>query len=241
MKPWARCVRGFFCVRKGGTVPLKFAFEAMKFEEVWTKQALDAFYEDGWIDEVLYRVKGGKEATVYCCKANPATGYDLVAAKIYRHRETRSMKNYAAYQEGRFLTTDKRTLRAIKNKSRKGKAAVDSAWIRSEYTFMRTFYDAGADVPEPIDHGPHSMLMGYVGDATTAAPTLHEVRLDRAQARPLFEQILENVATFLAYDLVHGDLSAFNILYWEGRDQRDRLPTGCESDGKHECLPILDA
>ena len=81
---------------------------------------------------------------------------------------------------------------------------------------MRTLYDAGADVPEPIEHGPHSMLMGYVGDRETAAPILHDVRLDTGEAGPMFDQIMENVATFLAYDLVHGDLSAYNILYWEG-------------------------
>ena len=65
---------------------LDFQFESTKFEESWSRQALEAFYEDGWIQGVLYRVKGGKEATVYCCQADPATGYDMFAAKIYRHR-----------------------------------------------------------------------------------------------------------------------------------------------------------
>ena len=105
---------------------LEFRFEATKFEESWSRKALESFYEEGWIEEVLYRVKGGKEATVYCCQADPATGYDLVAAKIYRHRGLRSMKNYESYREGRFVTRDKRKLRAIKNKSRYGKQSMDS-------------------------------------------------------------------------------------------------------------------
>ena len=197
-------------------LPLEFQFEATKFEESWSRQALETFYEEGWIDEVLYRVKGGKEATVYCCKANPATGYDLFAAKIYRHRQMRSMKNYASYREGRHITQDRRQLRAIKNKSRAGKAVMDTAWIRSEFKFMQKLFDAGADVPEPITHGPHSMLMDYVGDRETAAPILQDVRLDRTEARPTFERIIDNVAIFLTHDLVHGDLSAFNILYWKG-------------------------
>lgn len=206
---------GFLCT-EGDNVPLEFKFEATKFEESWSRQALETFYEDGWIEQVLYRVKGGKEATVYCCKADPATGYDLLAAKIYRHRQSRSMKNYASYREGRHVTADTRQLRAIRNKSRAGKGIMDSAWIRSEYKFMRTLHDAGADVPEPVAHGPHSMLMDYVGDREFAAPILHDVRLDRSEAQPMFDRIIENVTTFLAYDLVHGDLSAFNILYWEG-------------------------
>ena len=197
-------------------MPLKFKFEATKFEESWSRQALESFYEDGWIDEVLYRVKGGKEATVYCCRADPATGYDLVAAKIYRHREMRSMKNYESYREGRHITHDTRQLRAIRKKSRAGRGVMDSAWIRSEYKFMQTLHEAGADVPQPFHHGPHSMLMTYIGDSVTAAPTLQEVDLDRTEARPMFDRVIENVSTFLAYDLVHGDLSAYNILYWEG-------------------------
>ena len=195
---------------------LEFRFEATKFEESWSRKALESFYEEGWIEEVLYRVKGGKEATVYCCQVDPETGYDLVAAKIYRHRGLRSMKNYESYRDGRFVTTDKRKLRAIKNKSRYGKQSMDSAWIDSEFTFFQTFFRAGADVPEPIAAGPHSMLMDFVGDREAAAPTLHEVRLDTSEVRPLFDRIIENVATFLAYNLIHGDLSAFNILYWEG-------------------------
>lgn len=197
-------------------MPLKFQFEATKFEESWSRKALESFYEDGWIQGVLYRVKGGEEATVYCCEADPATGYDLFAAKIYRNRKSRSMKNYTSYQEGRQITRDSRKLRAIKKKSRTGKSTMDSAWIESEYKFMRTLHDAVADVPEPIAHGPHSMLMDYVGDREVAAPMMHDVRLDRGEAGRMFDRIVENVATFLDDDLIHGDLSAFNILYWEG-------------------------
>ena len=194
---------------------LRFQFEATKFEESWSRQALETFYEDGWIDEVLYRVKGGKEATVYCCRADPTTGYDLVAAKIYRHRRLRSMKKYDSYREGRQVSRDSRQLRAIRNNTGYGKQTMDNAWIESEFTFLQTFFQAG-DVPEPIVHGPHSMLMDFVGDRETGAPTLHEVRLDPSEARPLFDRIIQNVSTFLAYDLVHGDLSAYNVLYWEG-------------------------
>ena len=61
----------FFC-KGGNNASLNFQFEATKFEESWSRQALEMFYEDGWIQDVLYRVKVGKEATVYCCKADSA-------------------------------------------------------------------------------------------------------------------------------------------------------------------------
>jgi serine/threonine-protein kinase RIO1 len=37
--------------------------EAVAYDEIRT------FFEDGWIEEVLFPVKSGKEATVYCCRA----------------------------------------------------------------------------------------------------------------------------------------------------------------------------
>jgi RIO kinase 1 len=43
------------------------------------------------------------------------------------------------------------------------------------------------------------------------------VTLRPDEARPLFERLVRNVELWLANDTVHGDLSAFNVLYWEGR------------------------
>ena len=63
---------------------VQFRFGVQKFDEKWVGKALDGFQEDGWLSGVLYRVKGGKEARVFCYKATPAMGVDLVAAKIYR-------------------------------------------------------------------------------------------------------------------------------------------------------------
>jgi RIO kinase 1 len=50
-----------------------------------------------------------------------------------------------------------------------------------------------------------------------AAPTLNTVSLDPQEARPLFERVLKNVDLLLGDGWVHGDLSAYNILYWKGQ------------------------
>ena len=44
----------------------------------WIMSSLRHFYEQELIDDVLYVAKSGKEATVYCCTANPATGLELL-------------------------------------------------------------------------------------------------------------------------------------------------------------------
>jgi RIO kinase 1 len=48
------------------------------------------------------------------------------------------------------------------------------------------------------------------------APLLQQVILTREEAEPLFKGILRNVELFLAHNRIHGDLSAYNILYWHG-------------------------
>ena len=49
-------------------------FLSSKHEREWILSYLGAFYDDKQITDVLSRVKGGKEANVYCCAAHPATG-----------------------------------------------------------------------------------------------------------------------------------------------------------------------
>ena len=48
------------------------------------------------------------------------------------------------------------------------------------------------------------------------APILQSVDLEANEAYRLFDEVMQHVELMLKHDLVHGDLSAFNILYWEG-------------------------
>jgi RIO kinase 1 len=43
------------------------------------------------------------------------------------------------------------------------------------------------------------------------------VSLGRSEARRLLEEVLRNVELMLQNDLIHADLSAYNILYWRRR------------------------
>ncbi len=58
--------------------------------------------------------------------------------------------------------------------------------------------------------------MEYIGDMDLAAPTLNSVSLESEEVKPLFERVLQNIDLLLASQRIHGDLSAYNILYWEG-------------------------
>lgn len=195
------------------------------FEGGWLLESLQVFYEMDYISDVLARVRGGKEASVYRCQATPKTGVTLAAAKVYRPRMFRNLRNDALYREGRaYLKADgkaikkneHRLMRAIGKKSQMGEQLEHTSWLMYEYTTLQTLYAAGAAVPQPLAVGDNTILMGYCGDEFTAAPTLNAVTLEAREAQPLFDEVLRNVELMLAHGLVHGDLSAYNVLYWEG-------------------------
>jgi RIO kinase 1 len=81
---------------------------------------------------------------------------------------------------------------------------------------MQILNEAGADVPRVYASGNNAILMSYIGDKDLAAPVLHSVRLNSKEARRHFERVLYNIELMLRNQRIHGDLSAFNILYWQG-------------------------
>jgi RIO kinase 1 len=68
-------------------------YQPARYEEGWLLDSLETFFEQEFISDVLTNVKGGKEASVYCCEAHPITGMPLLAAKVYRPRMFRNLRN----------------------------------------------------------------------------------------------------------------------------------------------------
>ena len=82
--------------RAGTKPPFNPTFLAHQRDRPWVLSSLATFYEDDLITDVLAVVKSGKEATVYCCAAHPSTELEYVAAKVYRPRMFRSLRNDAS-------------------------------------------------------------------------------------------------------------------------------------------------
>ena len=198
-------------------------FSASKLERAWILEYLGPFYEDHYIADVLRQVKGGKEATVYCCQADEHLGIELIAAKVYRPKIFRTLKNDAEYRQGRVMYDEenqvlrgRREKLAIKKKSEYGQGLMHDAWLANEYQFLLALHAAGADVPKPIAQGNNTILMEYLGDAAMPAPMLNTIALPRDEAHALFDRVMRNIETMLRHNCVHADLSAFNILYLDG-------------------------
>ncbi len=186
-------------------------------EDTADANALDAFVGDGLISDVLYEVRSGKEATVYCCRGAEAAGRELLAAKVYRPLEFRAFRHDAIYQTGRDAAMDRRTRLASAKHTRHGRDVQFGSWINAEFQIMRLLHDAGADVPEVVARSGNALLMEYFGDESAAAPMLFRAGLNREQAGAMLRKIIDNVTLWLRHHLVHGDLSPYNLLYWEGR------------------------
>jgi RIO kinase 1 len=202
-----------------------FSYKASRHERAWILDSLGLFYETQWFADVVRLVKGGKEASVYQCQTaadSPIKGR-FIAAKVYRPRRFRNLRQDYIYREGREelddsgnVIIDEGMLKAIRQRSEYGRQVMHSSWLEHEYKTMNVLYTAGADIPRPYASGKNAILMDFVGDTEHSAPTLNTIELDSAEARILFEQVLHNVEIMLAHDRVHADLSAYNLLYWQG-------------------------
>lgn len=177
--------------------------------------ALEEFQSEGLITSVVAPLKSGKEATTYLCRAHRSLGASHVIAKVYHDRQDRNFTNDAIYQQGRVILNGQ-ARRAVEKKTEQGRKVQGAMWVDHEYDVLCALYEAGGDVPEPYACTENAILMAFVGDeAGQASPQLQHAALSRPEAERALDRILWNVALWLRENHVHGDLSAFNVL-WDG-------------------------
>lgn len=158
--------------------------------------------------EYLTLIKTGKEAEVHLVKVDG----EFCALKIYRENQKfSSRQNYLVLNQ----VADARTARAIKNRSSLGLDAINRIWLNREARILEDLYEAGAFCPELYYVGGNYLLMQYLGAFKEPAPRLIDVRLDANEAQVALTDVCQTVETLLNLGYVHGDLSAYNILWWE--------------------------
>jgi RIO kinase 1 len=175
---------------------------------VKTPQGLQALIDDGVIDEVLRPLKSGKEAAVYIVRS----GDKIRCAKVYKDLAQRSFQQRVQYQEGRKVRGS-RQARAIGKASKYGRKQQEVAWKNAEVDALYQLRDAGMRVPEPYGYFHGVLVMELVTDAEgSSAPRLGEVELSAQTAREYHRVLVRQVVQMLCTGLIHGDLSAYNVL-----------------------------
>ncbi len=169
---------------------------------------LQPLVDDGLIDNVLQRLKSGKEADVYTVLC----GDHIQCAKVYKEASQRSFKQAVQYQEGRKLRNT-RDARAMQKGSRFGRKQQEEVWHTAEVDALFRLANAGVRVPQPYMCLDGVLLMELVTDADGAvAPRLSDVSLSEEQALADFDTMIRNIVRMLCVGIVHGDLSEFNVL-----------------------------
>ena len=168
----------------------------------------------GAIDTELGILKTGKEADVFLLERadplDPGRGV-VMAAKRYRSPEHRTFHRSASYTEGRSMKRS-RDERAVKRKSTFGRQVAAGEWAVSEWNALKRFTELGLPVPYPVQIDGSELLMEWITHDGETAPRLAQTRPVAPLLASYFEQLREALATMVQAGLVHGDLSAYNIL-----------------------------
>jgi RIO kinase 1 len=169
---------------------------------------LQPLVDDGLIDDVLYQLMSGKEATVYAVQC----GTEVRCAKVYKEAMKRSFKKAAQYQEGRKVRNTRRA-RAMEKGSKFGRKQQEDAWQNTEVDALFKLAKAGVRVPEAYGCYEGVLLMELVtDDQGDVAPRLNDVSMSAEQAIEDHALVMVYVMRMLCVGLIHGDLSEFNVL-----------------------------
>ncbi|RMG16547.1 MAG: hypothetical protein D6731_05920, partial [Planctomycetota bacterium] len=197
---------------------------------------LQALIDDGVIDSVVCPLKSGKEADLFVVERAP---YHYVA-KVYKDRAQRSFKNDAGYREGRGVRSG-RDQRALAKNTRYGRRLAEEHWHAAEVEALLALERAGARVPRVLAHEGRVLVMELIADRTgRPAPQLAQVPLSKEGAREMYEAILGQVVLMLCNDLVHGDLSPYNILVREDGPVIIDLPQAVSAAHNRQAARLLE-
>jgi len=169
---------------------------------------LEPLVEDGLIDEVILQLMSGKEATVFVVRC----GEEMRCAKVYKEANKRSFRQSVDYREGRKVRNS-RQARAMEKGSRYGRKAQEESWQSTEVDALYRLAAAGVRVPTPFNFLEGVLLMELVTDHEgNPAPRLNDVQFTANEARAHHHTLMMQIVRMLCAGIVHGDLSAYNVL-----------------------------
>jgi len=204
--------------------------------EMKIPKRIQPLVDDGLVDEVIRRLKSGKEADVYVVRS----GDDIRCAKVYKDAAQRSFKQAVQYQEGRKVRNS-RSARAMEKGSKFGRMQQEQTWQNTEVDALYRLTSVGVRVPQPYGCFDGVLLMELITDAEGhVAPRLSDVTLSAEQALQDHAVVLQYVVRMLCAGLVHGDLSEFNVLVDEDGPVIIDLPQVVDAAANNHARSMLE-
>ena len=203
--------------------------------------AFEHFLDEGLIEKVIRPIKSGKEASVYLVRANPrTTGETLAALKVFHPPDRRAFRDEGIYRDGEFIKP-RRVRVAVEKRTTFGKVVAAAIWVDREWEMLKRCSTPRARTcrGRSCDR-TGGLLMTYIGDEDDAAPQLRSYRPDPDEAEELFAQVIRNVELFLYRNVIHGDLSPYNILVWDGQVTIIDLPQAVDPRKNRHARELLE-
>ena len=169
-----------------------------------TRETIAYLHRRGKIGELYGVISTGKEANVF---AGVDAEGNRIAVKIYRTYTTefrRIWEYLAADPRIGYLPKDMRKLIFV--------------WTRREFKNLQRAIKYAVRVPEPVIFRNNVLVMEFIGDELPA-PRLKDVEreLERSDFEELYDFTLGVIERLWKRgDMVHGDLSEYNILLHDG-------------------------
>jgi RIO kinase 1 len=196
--------------------------------------APDWLVDGEYHEETLGILKTGKESEVSLVARVGAGGRtSYIAEKCFKSRLFRGFQDDTAYRADWFRGGGgARALRGIRRGREAGHRLLEGTWVTREWDALRHLHAAGVTVPPPVEQiettarasrtgrirdSEGGYRMAFVGDPPEAAPRLSSVRLAPDEAEHAWDAVLAELALMLRARRAHGDLSAYNVLYWRER------------------------
>ena len=168
--------------------------------DMYTERNLFKLISQGYFEELLSPVSVGKEANIFTARKKDGT---ILIVKIYRLQTCNfnGMYNYIK-QDPRYQHLKKHRRKII------------FAWAQREYRNLLKARKAGVRVPAPYAVLDNIIVMELIG---RGEPALQLKDLYPTKKRVFFNQIVDYMAQLWKANVVHGDLSGFNILNYDDR------------------------
>ncbi|OYT29703.1 serine protein kinase RIO [Thermoplasmatales archaeon ex4572_165] len=166
--------------------------------DISTLLSIEKLISNRIIDYLDFPISSGKEGNVFL---GITPDNKTVALKIYRI-STATFKHMTQYLEGdpRFQTMHKSRRDIIFN------------WTSKEYKNLQILERIGVNAPRPIKKINNVLVMDFIGQDRQPAPLIKDIQLPEPEK--IFKTIINTISTmYLKAELVHCDLSPFNILY----------------------------
>lgn len=174
-------------------------------DEVFDKtvlHTLEKLISDKYIEILDFPISTGKEGNVF---RGVTTEKKYVAVKIFR------TSNATFKQISKYIIGDPR-FDSIHNTRRD----VIYSWTKKEFKNLKRLEEINVRAPKPIIYLKNILVMQYIGSKYKPAPMLKDFPLKNP--KQVFDELINFVSKmYKKAEMVHADLSAFNILMYKNK------------------------